>query len=538
MSKILKKLFRRPGVLALMEEYERLFGALLWVMDQDGNPLFGSRSDGEARGVPVRLEKEVIGRVGRGKAAPLVAALLEYLAAEEQEKRSLIRETLDRYKEINLLYNVAERITTSLALKRVGSLVLDEAIRCIRGNSASVMLMDAETNRFNIIAARGRESANKVRLEPGKGIAGHVFNSGKAEIVNEMQEDDRYLSGEHPVRSIICAPLKIADRIIGVMTISSDDPLQYTASELKLFNTLASFAASAIENSLTHEALERAFEELKALNRAKDKMIDHLSHELKTPIAVLGSVLEIVSKKSGAAGITGIEKSLERGRRNLDRLVRIEDQVADIVNTREVIQLVPIPLTDFLEEICRGAEAAMGSRMVEILRGFAPEALLYMDRIVLEKICAGMLKNGVENTPDEGRIIVESLENPDGICIRFHDFGTGIIEENRSLIFGGFYHVQETSRYSSGRPYAFNAGGSGSDLLRAHIFSERFGFSIELKTRRCPYLPTEQHICPGRISACSHVPDRQACLSSGETIFSLLFQDPVFTKGPFPQTDL
>jgi hypothetical protein len=38
------------------------------------------------------------------------------------------------------------------------------------------------------------------------------------------------------------------------------------------------------------------------------------------------------------------------------------------------------------------------------------------------------------------------------------------------MIFGGFFHTQETELYSSKRPYEFNAGGSGSDLLRTRVF--------------------------------------------------------------------
>ena len=77
--------------------------------------------------------------------------------------------------------------------------------------------------------------------------------------------------------------------------------------------------------------------------------------------------------------------------------------------------------------------------------------------------------------------------------------------------------------YSSKRPYHFNAGGSGTDLLRMKIFAERFGFSIDYESRRCPYLPLDADACPGRISGCSFIHSHADCLASGGTVFTLHF---------------
>jgi hypothetical protein len=83
--------------------------------------------------------------------------------------------------------------------------------------------------------------------------------------------------------------------------------------------------------------------------------------------------------------------------------------------------------------------------------------------------------------------------------------------------------TQDVMAYSSRRPFDFNAGGKGADLLRMKIFSERFNFKIEMGSSRCRHLPGEKDQCPGRISKCSFCRERKDCLRSGRTSFKIYF---------------
>jgi signal transduction histidine kinase len=107
----------------------------------------------------------------------------------------------------------------------------------------------------------------------------------------------------------------------------------------------------------------------------------------------------------------------------------------------------------------------------------------------------------------------------------------GIPEEAQKRIFEGFFSTRDTMAYSSKRPFDFNAGGKGADLLRMKIFSERHHFQIDMASTRCRHLPTEVEVCPGRISACTLCSTVEDCHQSGGTIFSLYFP-PVPSEPP------
>lgn len=205
------------------------------------------------KGVPVILEGKTLGCVFGGGAARSVASLLEHLAEREMEKRALARETLEKYKEIHLLYRMSERISARLDLEEVAGLVLEEARQSIQATGGSVMLLNEESETLDIVSGVGQEQLQKVMLAPGTGIAGHVLLSGRAEIVNDAPHDPRFKPGPQRIHSLMCAPLRSKDRVFGVLNMSHRHAVEYTAAELKLLTALASQAASAIENAILHE---------------------------------------------------------------------------------------------------------------------------------------------------------------------------------------------------------------------------------------------------------------------------------------------
>lgn len=70
-----------------------------------------------------------------------------------------------------------------------------------------------------------------------------------------------------------------------------------------MLSSIADYGTIALENS-------RLYEELKSMNKAKGRAIDHLSHELGTPLALISSMLTKISSGLSQAKITGLERSV------------------------------------------------------------------------------------------------------------------------------------------------------------------------------------------------------------------------------------
>ena len=235
-------------------------GSRILIEDTTGKILLSSDGDVEAGSRhPVLCAKETIGWVSGDGKAHSVAALLSHLAEREHEKKTLVQETLNKYKEISLLYGVAEKIASCLDLREAARLAVEEAKKVIRADNVSVQLLNELSGRLETIYASGAGAGLMAAEEPGSGIAGAVLATGRAEIVNDVTSDPRYVKRAVPVSSLLCAPLQTKGRIIGLMNMSSEQPLVYTAEDLKLLVALSSQAAVAIENARLYDSLKETF---------------------------------------------------------------------------------------------------------------------------------------------------------------------------------------------------------------------------------------------------------------------------------------
>jgi hypothetical protein len=77
--------------------------------------------------------------------------------------------------------------------------------------------------------------------------------------------------------------------------------------------------------------------------------------------------------------------------------------------------------------------------------------------------------------------------------------------------------------YASKKPFDFNAGGRGMDLLRMKIFSERYAFEMDLKSTRCAFIADGIKTCPGDITQCGFCRHEQDCYQSGGTTVAVFF---------------
>jgi signal transduction histidine kinase len=205
-------------------------------------------------------------------------------------------------------------------------------------------------------------------------------------------------------------------------------------------------------------------------------------------------------------------------------LERIAKKIDDLFGSKES-PLQKILPGQFMRNLLPELKEQFSHRQINIETYYEDAPPVMIPEDVLKKVIAGLIKNAVENTPDQGKIEISVQTRGKGAELTVRDYGVGITRENRDRIFEGFFTTQETMDYSSKRPFDFNAGGKGADLLRMKIFSERYGFDIIMNSARCAYIPTDKDKCPGRIGKCGFCKKVEDCLLSGGTIFRVFFPE-------------
>jgi adenylate cyclase len=245
----LKRLLAKKECVAVVHQLLGAIATPIAIYDASNALLLGDDRSLPSHTCPVYLNDTPIGCVRGGHEAIAIAQLLSFLANKDLEKRTLAQETLDRYKEITLLYDLSEKISANLDLHAVANLVLSEAQRLIPGSSGAVILHHPTTGALELIAQFG---PTPFAMQPN-GILADILHTRNGEIVNQVAADARAAVPETAFCSLMVAPLKRQDQAIGLLCVGSDTPVTYTSADLKLLNALASQAAAAIENALLQE---------------------------------------------------------------------------------------------------------------------------------------------------------------------------------------------------------------------------------------------------------------------------------------------
>ena len=449
----------------------------------------------------------------------------------------------------------------------------------VGSEGALVIFLDEEKRELYFKAVAHDDSATEkrvkeIRFPAEKGVSGEVIRTGEPVIVEDTSQDPNFypvvdVQAGFRTRSLLDVPMRSKERIIGVLCAMNKKKGVFDTTDVEVLNMIAGTVALYVENARFADELKNAYLEVSSLNRAKDKVINHLSHELKTPLSVLGASLSILERRISSLPAETWTPTMKRARRNLNRVLEMQYEIEDIMRNRyfrvhhylswlldecsdvlasaaaEVTGEGPlverlsrriddlfgpkdapsevVSLGDFVTSTLEEIRPAFSHREVDVDTRIESESSIRIPKEVLHKVVTGLIKNAVENTPDEGRITLCVRRGKKGLDLVVRDYGVGITLDNQRRIFEGFFMTQETMDYSSKHPYDFNAGGKGADLLRMKIFSERYGFDIGMVSTRCDNIPGDADTCPGRISACERCATSGDCHRSAGTTFTVSF---------------
>ncbi len=245
----LKKLISRNNTSSILEGIVTAVQSPVSIYDLDGIIVRGEPAGDLAGRIPITIDNETIGWVAGGKEAHPIAELLSHLAQKELELKSMGKETLEKYKEITLLYNFAEKISARHTPEQISRYAMEELRKLVRVDTVYVALLNEQTGVLELLGSSDTDDVNIAVTGSEKGIAYDILHSGNAEIINDVPSDPRFVPGENTVTSMVCAPLKARDKVNGVAIAYTATPFEYTSGDLKLFTAITSQTAVAIENA-------------------------------------------------------------------------------------------------------------------------------------------------------------------------------------------------------------------------------------------------------------------------------------------------
>ena len=125
-----------------------------------------------------------------------------------------------------------------------------------------VLLVDPEINKLRVrsVTGLGAEFGQGIAISSGQGFTGHIFETGEADMLPDMTKSSGLLNRElrEHARALWGVPLKVNERVIGVMALGFKKAYKWLPSELELLRAVAERSAMAIDRArMTDELRER-----------------------------------------------------------------------------------------------------------------------------------------------------------------------------------------------------------------------------------------------------------------------------------------
>jgi putative nucleotidyltransferase with HDIG domain len=195
------------------------------------------------------------------------------------ENALLLNEQERKVVELDNLLKATEAIASTLELGPLLDTIMELGMKIMDAESCSVLLVDEKEKKLQFVAASGakKEEIKKLSLDMGEGVAGWVVQNDQLLLIEDASKDTRFSKRVdetlgQKTKSLICVPLKVKNRIIGVMeVINKRGDRIFNERDKALFKPLSAQAAVAIERAKLYQDLEEMYiSTVKSLTAAID----------------------------------------------------------------------------------------------------------------------------------------------------------------------------------------------------------------------------------------------------------------------------
>jgi GAF domain-containing protein len=262
-------------------------GESIIIPDVDEDPLYQKwRWGGGIAGFPLKIGEEILGVMNIATRRPhifddneqRVLKLFADEAAIAIKNAQLFEATRRQLEELTVLHTVA-----LAGVKASNEDTLIEETTSIIGktfypHNFGILLLDESNDTLLVHPSYRLEHIPNLSFHISEGVVGRVATTGQPIRENDVRESEYYIEGDPATLSELCVPLKVGDRIMGVINAESDQIAAFTASDERLLTTLAGQLAIALERLRT-ETAER-------LQRRRLLIISELAREMTGSLKV------------------------------------------------------------------------------------------------------------------------------------------------------------------------------------------------------------------------------------------------------------
>jgi signal transduction histidine kinase len=292
---------------------------------------------------------------------------------------------------------------------------------------------DRGSERVSEGASKGRSRTTDrgtVRVPmPSEHPAARAFATGQPVLARDLPEGARVR-----VHSAAAIPIRMGSETRGVLYLASQRPAAFGTDDLPFLTLVAARVGVLLER----EEIRRR----RADTRAREDFVGVVSHELKTPIAVMQAYVELLRRRTER---DGRPRDVEVLGNIADQTTRMLGMIEELLDVQRIeagmlrLELGQVELSDLVRRIAAGLQLTTQEHRIVV---DAPEAIeLSADRRRIEEVVTNLIENAIKYSPAGGEIGVRIERTNDRARVAVADQGVGIAPEEQAHVFERFYRA-------------------------------------------------------------------------------------------------
>ena len=385
----------------------------------------------------------------------------------------------DPVAELRFLHQILRLATTARTWEELLETVVDGTRDALHASVSSLYLLDRDGEQLTLAATNGldRHHIGRAKVGMGQGITGTVAASRQPIAIPDVRADERFLwvrglDQRRYIVSMLSVPLTWRDQVVGVLNIQTEAHRDFSDDDIAQLSAIADLLAGIVEKGRLQREAEAQVAQLQALDHARSELIAIVTHELRTPLAVVRAYSDLLSEEpplDGRASRDPVRRATRAAWHNgtLEQVERLDRLVDAILESVRVVPDQPADLQSL------DLQAVVGEMLADVAPllhrhssrlGSTRPLSVVADPARLRQVLEHLLENAVKYAPPDTRIELDWTLVEGVARIGVSDEGPGIPPEWRERIFEP-YSRRETN----------TARGSGIGLYAARRLAESMG---------------------------------------------------------------
>jgi signal transduction histidine kinase len=385
-----------------------------------------------------------------------------------------------KLRELSFLHEFAKLLTTARNWDELMRTIVDRTTDALNVEVCSVYLMDRDGVVLRLAATNGLDldQVGLVTMAPGEGLTGRAALIGRPVASPDVRVDPRFkwVPGfdQSQFVSMLSVPLPWNDSIAGVINVQAIESRRFSPEEVEFLVTIGALLGGAVEKGRLQAEAQEQLETLTALDGARAELLAVVTHELRTPLAVVRAYLDLLADaavdaaggapehRSGADDVPPamrpeqIEDWRIQAIAQVTRLDRLVDSIlASVRGDGLAAGLARVPF-----DVARAVNDTI-SEMTPLLRGNPlrrsgtwEELMGIGDEGRFRQVMEHLLENEVKYAPEGGSVSIGAARADNEIQVCVTDDGPGIPEAEWESVFEAYVRTAHRPRGSGIGLYA------------------------------------------------------------------------------------